>query len=188
MEVWCDMDTDGGGWTVFQRRVDGSEDFFRYWADYKAGFGELAVEHWLGNDNIYALVNNGKTYELRLDLSDGIEWKYDLYASFVISDEASGYTLTLGANIDGDAGNSFSNQNRQAFTTRDADHDSRGGENCAITYKGGWWYSACHWSNLNGLYLNGTHYTYAVGINYVSWKGHHYSLAATEMKLRPAAP
>ncbi|XP_072017600.1 ficolin-2-like [Amphiura filiformis] len=128
---------------VFQRRVDGSEDFYRYWADYKAGFGDLTIEHWLGNDNIYVLVNNGKTYELRLDLNDGFEWKYDLYASFVISDEAGDYTLTLGAHIGGGAGDSFTFHNGQAFTTRDADNDAYG-SNCAVSFKGGWWYKSCH--------------------------------------------
>ncbi|XP_072016914.1 uncharacterized protein [Amphiura filiformis] len=187
IQVWCDMDTEGGGWTVFQRRVDGSEDFFRYWADYKAGFGNLAVEHWLGNDNIYALVNNGKTYELRLDLYDSSDYSYDLYASFVISDEASDYTLTLGAHIDGGAGDSFTSHNSMGFTTRDADNDVWNKGNCARAVKGGWWYVACHRSNLNGLYLNGGYTaSYRWGIEYEAWKGQKYSLAATEMKVRPA--
>ncbi|XP_072017888.1 ficolin-2-like [Amphiura filiformis] len=185
------MNTDGGGWTVFQRRVNGSEDFFRNWADYRAGFGDLAIEHWLGNDNIYALVNNGKTYELRLDLNDGFEWKYDLYESFVISDEASDYRLTLGEYIGGVAGDSFKFQNTQAFSTRDADNDVWIRGHCGRTCKGGWWYKACHEANLNGRYLyNGGRYDSGSkeGMDYRSWKGSKYSLAATEMKLRPAMP
>ncbi|XP_072016894.1 uncharacterized protein [Amphiura filiformis] len=186
MQVWCDMDTDGGGWTVFQRRVDGSENFYLYWSDYKAGFGSLAVEHWLGNDNIYALVNNGKTYELRLDLYDGSEYAYDLYESFIITDEASDYTMTIGADIGGEAGDSFHFQNNQAFTTRDVDNDVSH-NNCAQVTKGGWWYRNCHLANLNGLYRNGSYSSgYANGMDYKSWKGIRYSLTATEMKVRPA--
>ena len=46
IQVYCDHTTDGGGWTVVQRRMDGSENFFRNWTEYKLGFGRLHREHW----------------------------------------------------------------------------------------------------------------------------------------------
>ena len=48
LAAYCDMKTAGGGWTVIQRRVDGSEDFFRSWRSYKQGFGSLLHDYWLG--------------------------------------------------------------------------------------------------------------------------------------------
>lgn len=33
---------------VFQRREDGSVNFFRGWEAYREGFGKLTGEHWLG--------------------------------------------------------------------------------------------------------------------------------------------
>ena len=62
------MDTDGGGWTVFQRREDGSEDFYRGWNDYEIGFGNFSGEFWLGLSKIHRLTRN--TPMLRIDLAD----------------------------------------------------------------------------------------------------------------------
>lgn len=72
----------GGGWTVFQRRRDGSVSFNRAWSEYRDGFGELRGEHWLGNQYLHLLSNQGY-YSLRIDLQD---WshahKHALYHSF----------------------------------------------------------------------------------------------------------
>ncbi|CAB1344167.1 unnamed protein product [Coregonus sp. 'balchen'] len=69
LHVYCDMDTDGGRWTVFQRRMDGTENFYRPWAHYKSGFGNVAGEYWLGLDNIFLLTMRKKS-ELRVDMED----------------------------------------------------------------------------------------------------------------------
>ena len=39
LQVSCDQETDGGGWIIYQRRLDGSVDFARKWDDYKHGLG-----------------------------------------------------------------------------------------------------------------------------------------------------
>ena len=81
-------------------------------------------------------------------------------------------------------GDSLSSHENQAFTTKDRDNDVYDGGNCATAYKGGWWYGACHSSNLNGLYLGGPHESYADGVIWRPWKGYHYSLKHVEMKMR----
>ena len=89
----------------------------------------------------------------------------------------------------GNSGDSLAVHRGMPFTTRDQDndkgHDNHGGLNCAIKFKGAWWYKNCHRSNLNGLYLRGSHSSFADGVNWKDWKGHYYSLKRTEMKIRP---
>ena len=52
------METDGGGWTVFQWRVDGSVDFYHGWNDYE-GFGNLQFEFWLGLSKLRCITQLG---------------------------------------------------------------------------------------------------------------------------------
>ena len=57
IDVVCDMETDGGGWTVFQRRMDGYLNFYHDYQTYADGFGLLQHEFWLGNENIHQITS-----------------------------------------------------------------------------------------------------------------------------------
>ena len=70
------------------------------------------------------------------------------------------------------------------FSTRDNDNDVKPDGSCAQKFKGAWWYSHCLDSNLNGLYLIGSHSSFAKGVNWKPFKGYHYSLKRTEMKVK----
>ena len=181
--VYCDMRTDGGGWTVFQRRQDGSEDFYRGWNDYKSGFGELTAEFWLGNDKIHRLTAS-RPSSLRVELED---WNgtraYAKYGKFNIGDEQAKYRLEVGS-YSGTAGDSLGGHNNMAFSTKDRDNDRGSSENCAVDYTGAWWYSHCHFSNLNGQYLGDK--SDARGSVWLHFRP-YLSLKSTEMKLRPAS-
>lgn len=119
LRVYCDMESDGGGWTVFQRRLDGSVNFFRPWDAYKTGFGSTDSEFWLGLENVLLLTLRTEN-ELRVDMED---WEgnqaHAHYASMALEPEAAGYTLTLGRFVDGKAGNALQGHNGMKFTTFD---------------------------------------------------------------------
>ena len=183
-QVFCDMDTSNGGWTVIQRRADGSVDFFKNWVDYKFGFGSLENEFWIGNDKIHRLTKR-KNMMIRFDLEDFDGNKaYAEYRTFYIDGEIDKYKLHVGS-YSGTAGDSFSSTNGLQFSTKDRDNDSNGSGSCANAFHGAWWYANCHASNLNGKYLNGPHKSYANGVNWYHFKGHNYSLKKTKIKLRP---
>ncbi|KVP96665.1 hypothetical protein WJ97_12340 [Burkholderia ubonensis] len=188
-DVVCDMTTDGGGWTVFQRRWNGTVDFYRTWAEYAAGFG-TTTEYWLGNDRIAAMTATG-SHSMRIDMmrTNG-QTAYAQYTAFKISPASDKYRLAVALTfVGGTAGDSLTNgtsqlHNGMPFSTKDVDNDNVATASCAQVYKGAWWYNACHASNLNGAYLYGPHTSYADGVEWYTWTGHYESLAHTEMKVR----
>ncbi|CAC5423052.1 Fibrinogen-like protein A,Ryncolin-4,Angiopoietin-related protein 7,Angiopoietin-related protein 1,Ficolin-3,Ficolin-1-B,Ficolin-2,Ryncolin-1,Tenascin-R,Fibrinogen-like protein 1,Ficolin-1,Fibrinogen C domain-containing protein 1-A,Tenascin-X,Tenascin-N,Ryncolin-3,Fibrinogen C domain-containing protein 1,Ryncolin-2,Angiopoietin-2,Fibrinogen alpha chain,Tenascin,Fibrinogen C domain-containing protein 1-B,Angiopoietin-4 [Mytilus coruscus] len=146
LKVYCDMTTDGGGWSIIQRHYDGTVDFQRTWAEYENGFGNVEGEYWLGNKHIHHMTSSDN-YELRIELTNNKnEKKYAAYKQFRIGDAASKYRLTVGS-YSGNAGDSMKYQNGMMFSATDQDND-KSSSDCA---KGGgpWWHANCTWSALN---------------------------------------
>ncbi|KAG7499982.1 tenascin-like isoform X1 [Solea senegalensis] len=179
LRVYCDMETDGGGWTVFQRRSDGSVDFFRGWRDYVRGFGDVGGEFWLGLDALHHLTSRTRM-SLRVDLRDGGDATYAAYSTFEV--DKDDYRLTVGG-YRGTAGDSLSYHNNRIFSTNDRDPAALI-TRCAVSYRGGWWYDNCHEANLNGLYGVNTRHQ---GVIWTTWKGKDSSISFTEMKMRPTS-
>ncbi|XP_021506161.1 fibroleukin [Meriones unguiculatus] len=174
-DVYCDMETAGGGWTVLQARLDGSTDFTREWKDYKAGFGNLEREFWLGNDKIH-LLSKSKEMALRIDLEDfnGLTL-YALYDHFYVANEFLKYRLHIGQ-YNGTAGDAlrFSrhyNHDLKFFTTPDRDNDRYPSGNCGLYYSSGWWFDACLSANLNGKYYHQKYRGVRNGIFWGTWPG-----------------
>ncbi|XP_069868387.1 tenascin isoform X2 [Dipodomys merriami] len=180
LEVYCDMTSDGGGWIVFLRRKNGREDFYRNWKAYAAGFGDRREEFWLGLDNLSKITAQGQ-YELRVDLQDHGDTAYAVYDRFSVGDAKTRYKLKV-EGYSGTAGDSMAYHNGRSFSTFDKDTDSAI-TNCALSYKGAFWYKNCHRVNLMGRYGDNNH---SQGVNWFHWKGHEYSIQFAEMKLRPS--
>ncbi|XP_070996339.1 tenascin-like isoform X1 [Oncorhynchus clarkii lewisi] len=179
--VYCDQVTDGGGWTVFQRRMDGKTDFFRGWKNYSKGFGELSGEFWLGNENLHNLTSMAPM-TLRVDLRAGDESVFAKYSAFTVDTVRRNYALKV-SGYSGTAGDSMSYHNARMFSTRDRD-PTPFITRCAMSYRGGWWYKNCHEANLNGLYDTSVNHQ---GVIWTAWKGKDLSIPFTEMKLRPTS-
>ncbi|XP_071836829.1 uncharacterized protein [Apostichopus japonicus] len=200
-QVYCEMSTDGGGWTVLQRRRSGSVNFYRGWNEYKDGFESPSSDHWLGNDKIHDL-SVQRSYQLKVDLTDSAGSQYyALYSTFSIGDERDKYTLSLGS-YSGNAGyNSMNWNNGDPFSTHDRDNDGTNFVNCAEKHRGAWWYPhrnyysynyciyfsqsghyySCTDSNLNGDYQ----YSGSRGIFWYNLPGNDCRLKGTKMRIRP---
>ncbi|KAJ8033834.1 Ryncolin-4 [Holothuria leucospilota] len=201
--VLCNMTSDGGGWTVFQRRIDSVTDFYRNWASYKNGFGSLESDFWLGNEQLHYLTKQ-KVYQLRIDMVTSQDSSLlQTYPEFAVGNESVNYKMIL------DRGNArtglYFNTGR-SFSTYDRDNDRCSVYNCAVQHRGGWWYggasswchscygshcsniyvngcsTACTDSNLNGDYNGGNGQTI---IWYRNAAGRYCSMKYADMKIRP---
>ncbi|XP_066272999.1 microfibril-associated glycoprotein 4-like [Branchiostoma lanceolatum] len=174
VEVYCDMDTAGGSWTVIQRRQDGSVPFNRTWEEYKHGFGDKDGEYWLGNENIHNMTSQ-RNYMLRVDL---VDWEnqtaFAEYSTFRVSNESDGYRLHI-SGYSGDAGDAMTRHSLKGrmFSTMDRDNDEWN-DNCSQEYgQGGWWFQRCSQSLLNGRYLGncGNSCSHVQGVVWYHWRG-----------------
>ena len=142
--VYCDTRSGGGGWTVIQRRKDGSVDFKnRDWVKYEDGFGDLNGEFWMGLRSMHCLTSQGN-WELRIDY----RWKnrtesYLHYNNFAIGSADEQYPLNISGFNSIGLTDPFdtSGLNGLKFTSRDRDNDMHS-SNCAYS-NGGWWHRQC---------------------------------------------
>ena len=189
VNVWCDMTTNGGGWIVIQRRTDASVNFNRGWNDYKNGFGDLKGNFWLGLEKIHKIALPGRGAILRVDVKHfkaPTQLISAKYSNFEISSESDGYILTYSTYTSTLSFDSLAHHKNRKFSTFDRDHDALS-LNCALNYKGGWWYNGCAHANLNGLYPTEKQ----EGVEYMTWWSLHNKYGGvifSEMKIKYNVP
>ena len=167
------METDGGGWIVFQRRFDGSVRFVgKLWEDFKNGFGNLEGEFWLGNEIVHIL-SNRKEMELWYEGTSFYgDTRHVKKSGFKLGSEVENYSTMWEGQL-------------RPFTAEDRDNDNAIPFNCAVKYYNSWWHSACFNIAFNGLYSYQETVNNYVGIIWIDFLGSpKKSLKATKMMIR----
>ena len=161
VNVSCDQETTGGGWIMYQRRVNGKLNFTRTWEEYKHGFGDNGgntTELWLGNEKFYQLVHGAKTVTVRVEVDafDGTQCWMEA-DNFTLSNEALLYTTLWNSSTRAcmrKIRGPWRRHRDRPFRT----FDKAGGlQTCLDEYKGGWWYQDdvdCAPLFINGEYLS----------------------------------
>ena len=173
------MSTAGGGWTVFQRRINGLLNFYKTYEDYEQGFGDLKGEFWLGLEKIHRITHHSKEHSLRVELTNSLNVeKYAKYSSFYVRDGTTKYHYMLEVEgYSGTAGDAMSYNNGTKFSAHNKDNDNNSNTNCAVIEKGAWWYKSCSYSSLNAYYSK-------TSATKMKWTGFSGIITKTEMKTR----
>ena len=153
------------GWIIIHQHIASAFNWKLPWADYKAGFGSVDADFWLGLENIH-LLTSSQPYRLRVEVQENSTnlWYSAEYWSFKIGDELNDkYRLEV-FGYSGDAGDSLQyegdyngdgkfgnyNHNGMGFSTYDQDNDRLANGNCAKSKTAGWWFNKCSRSCLTG--------------------------------------
>ncbi|XP_041448280.1 angiopoietin-related protein 7-like isoform X6 [Drosophila obscura] len=183
-EVPCDT----SGWTVIQRRIDGSVDFNRKWEAYKEGFGDMRGEFFIGLEKLH-LMTAAQPQELYIELRDvNGTYRHARYDNFSVGSEEENFILKSLGEYSGNAGDSLRIHEGAKFATLDRDI-----VRCVFRYDGPWWFKRanCGISSLNGIYYeDGTTYK-ANGIFWGHWTipaDFHISLTFVKITIRPKRP
>ncbi|XP_052898346.1 angiopoietin-related protein 6-like [Anopheles moucheti] len=182
---YCETELFGGGWTVIQRRTNGRTNFTRSFNEYRDGFGHPEQEFWIGLTRLN-LITTPTQYELAIlmDAFDGTSTSVR-YTSFKVAPETDNFRLTTLSGFSGTGGNSMSASVGKTFSTFDRDTDAAATVNCARVERGGWWFSDCGDSNLNGFYGGATPTTSPrTSMVWVGFKGPSQSLRTSIMLIR----
>uniref|UniRef100_A0A0N5A0E6 Fibrinogen C-terminal domain-containing protein n=1 Tax=Parastrongyloides trichosuri TaxID=131310 RepID=A0A0N5A0E6_PARTI len=164
IEVYCDMNVNGGGWVRIQDREDGDSMVFwnKSWNDYKNGFGLKEHNFWLGNELISLFTNSFKKVQLliqlrgdRLDSNPQSEANYwEGTFTFNLLPEFTNFTIQISdasGNATGDGWDDFSYSDGWQFSTIDRINNPY--SECVTSFHmGGWWYNYCGFGSLNGEY------------------------------------
>ncbi len=194
--VFCDMSLQGGGWTVFQRRVDNTTSFNKNRAEYEVGFGNFNGNFWLGLEYIRRMTNyNGLTFEMHIGLQsyDTIlsEYGYLRYPSFRLGSSSQNYQIII-SDFDDTLSTALealhTPHNGSYFSTPDNDLDGHS-SHCALDLSSGWWFDDinCGKSNLNGVYYNQRDHPTSThdGIIWEGFEGSDKTLRTAVMAVRP---
>ena len=167
------------GWIIIHQHLGYTFDWNLPWSDYKAGFGSIDADFWLGLEKMH-LLTSSQPYRLRVEVQEQSTtlWYSAEYWSFKIGDELNDkYRLEV-SGYSGDAGDSLQyegdyngngrfghyDHNGMKFTTIDHDNDEHTADNCAVARGGGWWYKKCYYACLtcnsekNGWWTLSLHY------------------------------
>ncbi|XP_030079085.1 ficolin-1-like [Drosophila hydei] len=182
-EVACDSSLVDSGWTVIQRRQDGSENFNRSMNDYRSGFGKLDGEFFIGLDKLH-LLTKSQRHELYIYMeTDNKEVGNARYNQFLIGGEQQDFKILLLGAFSGNAGNGLADSLNMGFSTPDVDNDNWWTANCAGLANSGWWFNNCGLSNLNGVYKAEDRPAYADGVAWSVWK--YESLKFVQIMIKP---
>uniref|UniRef100_A0A0K8R6S2 Putative ficolin/ixoderin n=1 Tax=Ixodes ricinus TaxID=34613 RepID=A0A0K8R6S2_IXORI len=194
VEVVCDMESDGGGWTVIQSRNEYEvydTNFEREFGEYERGFTTIpGGAFWIGLENLHALTsfpNNKQALRIELTRTKGQTPTVLLYHKFEVGSKADNYKLTIGEYEGRKDYDALSYHNGAEFTVKKSTTIKPDGDRCSERLSGGWWFKECNEANLNGRKFNYPSSTRALGITrHIKDKpeSYKYSYDKVEMKIR----